>query len=269
MYTQQAAPMMPSHPADDVCTVCLGKLTLHSLTVAELFSNHSEELKHIATVHSEMFVYAHENAAFGALLRRTVNTIDGRPIHFLCSFLYPGRNLHKLSGSDLIYDLAEYATRHSQRVFLLGAAAASNDGAMEALRARYPGIQIDGYSPPFCSNIEDPEWNKAILNRIATFAPTHLVVCFGPVKQEMWISRNADYLFQVGVRCAYGLGGTLDFVSGRKKRAPRWIQHIGAEWLFRVFTEPGRVGRTAKMFKMPYFAFRFYQRKIEFVRTVS
>jgi N-acetylglucosaminyldiphosphoundecaprenol N-acetyl-beta-D-mannosaminyltransferase len=259
---------MPSHLADDMCAVCLGKLTLHSLNVADLFSNHSEELKHIATVHSEMFVYAHENAAFGALLRRTVNTIDGRPIHFLCSFLYLGRNLKKLSGSDLIYDLAEYATRHSQRVFLLGAAPVSNQGALEALRARYPGLRIDGYSPPFCSDIQNPEWNEIILNRIASFAPTHLVVCFGPIKQEMWISRNARCLFQVGVRCAYGLGGTLDFVSGRKKRAPRWIQYVGAEWLYRLFSEPDRVGRTAQMFKMPYYAFRFYQRKIEFVRTV-
>jgi UDP-N-acetyl-D-mannosaminuronic acid transferase (WecB/TagA/CpsF family) len=72
-------------------------------------------------------------------------------------------------------------------------------------------------------------------------------------------------LFSLGARCAYGLGGTLDFVSGRKKRAPKWMQMVGAEWLFRVITEPTRIGRTAKMFKMPYFAARFSKREMKFV----
>jgi exopolysaccharide biosynthesis WecB/TagA/CpsF family protein len=243
--------------------VRVGKLWLHSLTVDELLSSSScDELKHIATVHSEMFVYAHKNAALEAILQRTVNTIDGRVLHFLCSSFYPGRNLQKLSGSDLIYDLAEYATRHGERVFLLGAEEPSNQGAIEALKARYPGLSIDGYSPSFCSNIQEPEWNQAILSRIASFRPTHLVVCFGPLKQEMWISQNANSLFQLGVRCAIGLGGTLDFVSGRKKRAPKWIQTVGAEWLFRLVTEPGRLGRTATMFKMPYFASKYYNRDV-------
>jgi exopolysaccharide biosynthesis WecB/TagA/CpsF family protein len=243
------------------CAVRLGKLWLHSMPVDELLSTNGNELKHIATVHSEMFVYAHQNPALGSILQHTVNTIDGRILHFTCSFLYPGRKLQKISGSDLIYDFAEYATKHGERVFLLGAEEPSNRGAIETLKARYPGLMIDGYSPPLCSNIQDEEWNESILSRIASFRPTHLVVCFGPLKQEMWISQNADRLLQLGVGCAIGLGGTLDFVSGRKKRAPKWIQGVGAEWLFRVFTESGRLGRTAKMFLMPYFASKFYNRE--------
>ena len=240
------------------------------MPVDELLSSNSHELKHIATVHAEMFVYAHENAAFEPILQRTINTIDGRIVHLLCSLLYPGRNLRKLSGSDLIYDLAEYAARHGNRVFFLGAEASSNREAIEALKARYPGLVIDGYSSFVLSRIsKSQEWNKAIFSRIASFRPTHLVVCFGPVKQEMWISQNADRLFQLGVRCAYGLGGTLDFVSGRKTRAPRWIQWIGAEWLFRVVFEPHRLGRTAKMFKMPYFAFKFYKREVHIPKNTG
>jgi N-acetylglucosaminyldiphosphoundecaprenol N-acetyl-beta-D-mannosaminyltransferase len=262
MCKQGTALLATSRPFKDTYAVRLGKVLLHSVAVDELLSSSRHELKHIATVHSEMFVYAHENAAFESIMQRTINTIDGRILHFLCSLLYPGRHLQKLSGSDLIYDLAEYAARHGKRVFFLGAEASSNRDAIEALKARYPDLVIDGYSPSFCSNIQEQEWNEAILSRIESFRPTHLVVCFGPVKQEMWISQNADCLFRLGVRCAYGLGGALDFVSGRKRRAPKWIQRVGAEWLYRAISEPQRLGRTLKMFKMPYFALKFYNREV-------
>jgi N-acetylglucosaminyldiphosphoundecaprenol N-acetyl-beta-D-mannosaminyltransferase len=245
------------------CAVRLGKVLLQSMSMDELLHNSSHELKHVATVNSEIFAYAHENPAYEAILRRTVNTIDGRIVQLFCSLLYPGHTLRKLSGSDFIYNLADYAAARAQRVFLLGAEAESNQGTVDVLNARCPGLTIEGYSPTFCSNIADQDWNKEILDRIARFAPTHLVVCFGPVKQEMWISQNRERLIQYGVRGAYGLGGTLDFVSGRKKRAPRWIQMAGAEWLFRLFTERGRLRRTGKMFKLPYFALRFYKRESE------
>jgi N-acetylglucosaminyldiphosphoundecaprenol N-acetyl-beta-D-mannosaminyltransferase len=235
---------------------------LQSMELEDLFSTENGELKQVVTVHSEMFVYAHQNPALLNVMDRTVNTIDGRVVLALCSLLYPGCSLKKMSGSDFIYNLAEHAMSHKERVFLLGAEAASNREAQLALKTRHSGLIVDGYSPPFSSNIKDAEWNAAIFRKIAEFRPSHLAVCFGPLKQEIWISENAGRLFELGVRCAYGLGGTLDFVSGRKKRAPKWIQKAGVEWLFRVLCEPQRVGRTAQMFKMPYFALKFHHREV-------
>jgi N-acetylglucosaminyldiphosphoundecaprenol N-acetyl-beta-D-mannosaminyltransferase len=258
-----------SDSTNRACAVRLGKVLLHSLDVDEIVSSNSDELKHVATINSEIFVYAHQNTAFEEILKHTVNTIDGRILHFFCSLLYPGRKLQKRSGSDFIYNVADYASKHGERVFLLGADAGSNRGTLEVLKARCPDLVVDGYSPSFCANIQDQAWNEDILSRITSFRPTHLVVCFGPVKQEMWISQNADHLFRLGVRCAYGLGGTLDFVSGRKRRAPRWIQNAGAEWLFRLLSEPKRFGRTATMFKMPYYALKFYKREIASARNLQ
>ena len=223
-----------------------------------LLASDTDELKHIVTVNAEIFDYAHEDPAFQEILRHTVNTIDGRVVWQMCSLIYPGRPVRKMSGSDFIYNLAEHATRHREPVFLLGADPQANCGAVEVLKAKHPDLKVAGYSPAFSADIKDQKWNENILGKIADFRPTHLVVCFGPKKQEMWIAQNSDLLYRMGVRCAYGLGGTLDFVSGRKKRAPGWTQRVGVEWLYRVFTESGRVGRTAKMFKMPYFAFRYF-----------
>jgi N-acetylglucosaminyldiphosphoundecaprenol N-acetyl-beta-D-mannosaminyltransferase len=254
----------PSQIPDSACSVRLGKISLQSVDIDDLLSTTGSGLKHIVTVNSEIFVYAHEDAAFEAILRNTVNTIDGRIVQLLCSLFYPGRKLQKRAGSDFIYDLADHAAKHAEKIFLLGADGAANRGTVEVLKQRYPGLVVDGYSPSFCSDISEAKWNEDILSRVADFRPAHLVVCFGPVKQEMWISQNADRLPNLGVRCAYGLGGTLDFVSGRKKRAPRWIQVAGVEWLFRFFCEPKRrLRRTLKMFKMPYFALKFHNREVE------
>lgn len=40
-----------------------------------------------------------------------------------------------------------------------------------------------------------------------------------------------------------GVGAAFDFLSGRKPQAPRWMQRIGLEWIFRLLTEPGRLWR--------------------------
>jgi N-acetylglucosaminyldiphosphoundecaprenol N-acetyl-beta-D-mannosaminyltransferase len=258
--TSQAATPQVS---GDACKVRLGKIPLQSMEMEALLTNGGNELKHVVTVNSEIFVYAHEQPAFEQVLQRTVNTVDGRIVQLFCSLIYPAQGMKKLAGSDFIYNLADHAAKRGERIFLLGADPEANRGTAQILKTRYPGLQVEGYSPAFSANIQDQSWNEDILSRIAACRPTHLVVCFGPVKQEMWIQQNANYLFGLGVRCAYGLGGTLDFVSGRKKRAPRWMQIAGVEWLYRAIVEPARIGRTAKMFKMPYFALRFYRREIE------
>lgn len=245
------------------CEVRLGKLALRSMEMETLLSTDTDQLKHVVTVHAEIFTYAHENPVFEEVLKHTVNTIDGRVIWQVCSLIYPGWPLRKMSGSDFIYNLADHAAKHGDRVFLLGAESEANRLSAEILKTKFPTLIVEGYSPPFTRNIQDQGWNQEILGRVADFRPAHLVVCFGPPKQEMWIAQNADLLFHMGVRCAYGLGGTLDFVSGQKKRAPLWTQKIGFEWLYRLITEKGRGKRTAKMFKMPYFAFRYYKREAQ------
>lgn len=252
-----------SENADAGCVVRFGKVDLQSMDMESLLSTRTDHLKHVVTVHAEIFAYAHENPAFEEVLKHTVNTIDGRVIWQICSMIYPGWPLRKMSGSDFIYNLAEHASRHGERVFLLGAESEANRLSVEILRAKYPDLVVEGYSPPFSRDVQNQNWNEDILGKIADFRPSHLVVCFGPPKQEMWISQNSDLLFRMGVRCAYGLGGTLDFVSGQKKRAPRWTQKVGVEWLYRLFTEKGRGKRTAKMFKMPYFAIRYYKREAQ------
>ena len=71
-------------------------------------------------------------------------------------------------------------------------------------------------------------------------SPDLLLVAFGAPKQELWIDRFAERL---GPAVAMGVGGSLDFITGRVRRAPAWMSRAGLEWLFRLLQEPRRMWR--------------------------
>jgi len=64
-----------------------------------------------------------------------------------------------------------------------------------------------------------------------------VLVAYGGSRQERWMVRNLPAL-DVGV--ALGIGGTLDFLAGRVRRAPLWIRQARLEWLFRLVIQPWR-----------------------------
>jgi N-acetylglucosaminyldiphosphoundecaprenol N-acetyl-beta-D-mannosaminyltransferase len=140
---------------------------------------------------------------------------------------------------------------------LLGSSEKANVLAVQRLRNRFPGLHVSGFSPTFQSYPFGKEWSDCILKQIESLRPQHVVVCFGPKREEYWVQENWAHLTDLGVRCTYGLGGTIDFLSGAKPRAPKWIEFIGAEWLFRLACEPrARFRRTLLMFKMPLYALK-------------
>lgn len=74
--------------------------------------------------------------------------------------------------------------------------------------------------------------------------PDFLFVCLGSPKQEKWMKANAGKL-DIGVMA--GLGGCLDVFAGDVDRAPEKMQSMGLEWLYRLYKEPSRIGRMARL----------------------
>lgn len=243
-------------PGGEVTVVRCGGVRLWSAPPGFIFQPREGLLSHIVTVNAEIFVYAHEDPNLWAILEDTTNTIDGRVLQWLCKGLYPGEKIARLTGANFIYDLASHCCSTSQCLFLLGSDRDTNAAGVERLRHRFPGLAVAGYSPPFVAHHFPESLNQRILDEIASFRPHHLVVCFGPKKQEYWIHENFEPLVARGVRCAYGLGATIDFVAGKRRWAPMWVQQIGMAWLFRLLCEPRRYRRTLAMFRMPYYAAR-------------
>jgi N-acetylglucosaminyldiphosphoundecaprenol N-acetyl-beta-D-mannosaminyltransferase len=231
-----------------------GKINLRSLPPERLFAGNGRFLQ-ITPVNAEVFVLAHENRQFENILKSTINVVDGRVLQWICKLLYPSHSIVLLKGANFILDLAAFCRTYDQRLFLLGSNEASNAGAVKRLINQYPGLHVSGFGPPLSESPFEGTCYERIISEINRFRPHHIGVCFGPVKQELWIQQNAKILERCGVRCAYALGGTIDFLSSTRRRAPHWVQYIGAEWLFRFLCEPkARFYRTLIQFKMPLYA---------------
>jgi N-acetylglucosaminyldiphosphoundecaprenol N-acetyl-beta-D-mannosaminyltransferase len=163
---------------------------------------------------------------------------DGMPLVWW-SRLCPRQLPVRVAGSDLIYGMCERAAQNGHRVFLLGAARGVAQEAANNLTTRYPTLQIAGVEcPPFRELNETEE--RELITRIRDSKPHILFVAFGQPKGEYWIARNLEAL---GVPVCVQVGASLDFVAGRVKRSPKWMQKTGSEWLFRLAQEPRRLAK--------------------------
>ncbi len=143
----------------------------------------------------------------------------------------------RVAGADLIYALAERGARRGHRIFLMGGADGVAQAAADRLQELYPRLIIAGVEcPPFrqASVAEHEE----LCQRIRDAKPDILLVALGQPKGEFWIEENYQDL---GVPLSIQLGASFDFIVGKAKRAPEWIQRIGMEWLFRTVSDPRRL----------------------------
>jgi len=161
---------------------------------------------------------------------------DGAPMLW-ASTLFGTPLKERVTGVDLIPELARLSAERGYGIFLLGASEASSRRAAEVLTERYPGIRIVGRSSPEVQPLHEMD-NEGLLQEIERADPAILLVAFGNPKQEIWIHRHRDRL---KVPVAIGIGGALDMIAGSLKRAPKWVQSLQLEWCFRLAQEPLRL----------------------------
>ena len=188
-----------------------------------------------ANLHYAML--SHRLPALAAVNRDTAFLVaDGFPL-LLAARLRRRPLPQRVTGSDLIYALCQRAAIKGHRVFFLGGAAGVADAAASELVRRYPGLTIAGVEvPPFRPPTADE--NARLCERIADAGTDLLMVALGQPKGELWLWENREAL---KVPAAVQLGASFDFVAGRVKRAPRWIQRLNLEWAYRMAGEPRRL----------------------------
>lgn len=145
----------------------------------------------------------------------------------------------RYAGIDFGEWLLRYAAENGLSVFLLGGKDGVAEAARERLCAKLQDLTICGVHHGYFE--KDGRKNERILSLIREKKPDLLLVCLGFPTQERWIAENLSAL--PSVRLAVGLGGSLDVWSGTKARAPKAMQAIGMEWLWRALSSPAHLKR--------------------------
>lgn len=190
----------------------------------------------VSTVNVDFVVNAMADAELATTLRRSALSIpDGMPIVWMSRMI--GRPLReRVTGADLVPALVERAAQRSLVVSLYGAGPGVAEAAASLLGRRFPGARVVGDGGPSFRRID--ELGPADVEPLRQLSPDICCVAFGNPKQEQFIARFGA---ELGIPVMIGVGGTLDFLVGEKRRAPAWMQRVGLEWLHRAITEPRRL----------------------------
>ena len=157
---------------------------------------------------------------------------DGQPLVWCSRWLGQGLP-ERVTGVDLVDALCQRAAASGKRVFLLGSKLNTVETLASRLRTRHRNLQIDFADGYFRG--DESEARVALIN--ASGADI-LFVGMGVPRQEYFLEDNWDRL---NVGLAIPVGGSFEVLAGQRLRAPRWVQRVGMEWLFRLVQEPRRL----------------------------
>lgn len=201
----------------------------------------------VATVNVDFIVNAANDDELAALMRQTALSIpDGMPVVWGARLL--GTPLReRLAGVDFVIALVDRAATSGINLALVGGAPGVADQAAQFLAERSPGARLTACDWPFFNRVD--EIGSADLEPLIALDADICLVAFGNPKQELFIARFGP---ELGIPVMIGVGGSFDFLAGRKQRAPQWMRRCGLEWLHRAAFEPrrlaGRYVRDAAVF---------------------
>ena len=189
----------------------------------------SQNPHHLVTLNPEMIVTAQKDREFKRILNDSdLNTPDGFGIRLALKKIHHLSLQENVTGVDLTYKLADISQTKKWKIYLVGAGRGIAQKTAKNLLKKYPKARIVGAT-------QEPD-----LDDIKKKKPDIFLLAFGPPKQEKWIYEHKN---ELKIPVTIGVGGTFDYISGKIKRAPKWMRTLGLEWLYRLIQQPSRAPR--------------------------
>jgi len=160
---------------------------------------------------------------------------DGQPMIFASRALASRALPERVATTDLFHDVAIRAVQRQVTFAVIGGAEDENFRAVENTRRMYPGISIVKRSHGYLDEIAQ----RALAEELSRLTPDIVWLCLGVPREQAFYWRWRRELHGVGVIKTGG--GLINFLSGTRRRAPRLLQSMGLEWLFRLALEPRRL----------------------------
>ncbi|MBP6045205.1 WecB/TagA/CpsF family glycosyltransferase [Candidatus Woesebacteria bacterium] len=210
---------------------------------------------HVVSLNPENIVLTlHDDLFKRIVLEAEITINDGIGIVLASQMLF-GSFVPRLTGVELMQKLINEAANESLRVLLIGGNSKLAEELADCYSRSYPASKFKGIVG--FKDIKHPTSGeqKEILSIVTALRPHLIFVAFGSPYQEKWIYENRASL--QGITCI-GVGGAFDFLSGRVARAPKLIQSIGLEWLYRLMRQPWRWRR---QLQLPVFIYLVLKQK--------
>ena len=232
----------------------------------------SETAQYIVTPNPEFVLTAQNNPEFKQILNNADVAIpDGTGLVF-ASWWLKHLNLknkikfnNRIAGSDLVWDILEYANKMDKKVFILNLDnALSKIGDIKKVIAdKYPKLEVEG------KMLNKEEYNdRRTLGNMVGYGAEIVLVAFGAPLQEKWIWKNIALL--PDLKLAIGIGGSFDFITGKIKRAPNIFRKLGLEWVWRLLQEPRfRIKRIYRAFVVFTWKVFWYGLKTKFKKSAK
>lgn len=212
----------------------MGKYSAFVDAIIRLAHQKQSSVVCVANVH--MFIEARKDPDFLQIIKNSdIVTPDGQPLTWALRSLN-GIKQERVAGMDLLPDLLSIMSDQHISAYFYGGLPEVLDEAKDYLKNNYPDLKIAGlYSPPFrpltCSE------EARVIEDINSTLPSVVFAILGCPKQEKWMAFMKGKINTVMI----GIGGALPVMVGIQKRAPKWMQQSGLEWLFRLLQEPFRL----------------------------
>ncbi len=161
---------------------------------------------------------------------------DGMPIRWL-QRVSGFQNAERVYGPDLLLGVCKATQQRPIRHFFWGGLPDVADQLAAQLHQQFSGLQIAGvHSPPVEELPSEP--HKEVVAHLNASQADIVWVGLGSPKQDLWMQLYRPHL---EAPVLIGVGAAFDFLSGNKRQAPRIVQRLGLEWLFRLLQEPRRL----------------------------
>jgi len=203
--------------------------------IEEWIVNNKKEYICVAAVHLVMECQRDENLLKGVNKAGLV-TPDGMPLVWILK-LKGKKDVERVYGPDLMLKMCRFAQGKGYKIFLLGGAKGESRILARKLKEKFPKLKIVGFKDTLKRPLLKKE-NKLVIDRINQSRADIVFVGMGCPFQELWIIENRRKL---KANVLIGVGVAFDFITGRVRQAPKFIQNIGLEWFFRLLQEPGRL----------------------------
>jgi N-acetylglucosaminyldiphosphoundecaprenol N-acetyl-beta-D-mannosaminyltransferase len=186
----------------------------------------------IVTINPEFLLLAGKDESFRkVLMDADMRVVDGFGI-VLVGWL-SGQCISRFPGADLMEEILCIANRNKLSVYLVVRAdgLSKYEEVKEVICKKYPNIEVTG------TNVAVPSYHSSSIIHTAS-----IVFCnFGAPMQELFLADLKNH--PENIRLAMGVGGAFDYLTGKQKRAPKWLRFIGLEWLWRLIEQPYRYPR--------------------------